>query len=204
MGLGGGAIADAAVGPFLVIVAAVIFGQDAGFGDAEHEFPVEALVAQAAVEAFDMTVLPRAARFYIESLDPAPGQPVAQDAGDKLAAVVTADVLGRAPFGHQSFHHFDQVVGRELAGHVQSETLPAVFVNEAKDTQSSAVVSAVGHEVPAPNVVEPLGPRRDRPRWTHLVAAVGAAIASLAGRTRAGDAGPASCPPSSLRPAAAA
>ena len=163
-GLGGGAIADPAVGPFLVVVAAVILGQDAGFGDAEHEFPVKALIAQAAVEAFDVPVLPGAAWFDIERLDPAPGQPVAQDAGDELRAVVAADVLGRTPFGHQSFHHFDQIVGRELARHMQREAFPTVLVEEGQDAQPPAVVGAIGHEVPAPNVVEPLGPRRDRAR----------------------------------------
>ncbi len=44
-GLGGGAVADAAVRPFFVVVAAVVFDQDAGFGHAEHEFAVEAFIA---------------------------------------------------------------------------------------------------------------------------------------------------------------
>jgi len=77
-------------------------------------------------------------------------------------------VLRCAAFGHEPFHDFDQVMGGELAGHMQGEAFPAVLVDEAEDAQSPTIVGAVGHEVPAPDVVEPLGPRRDgaveRPR----------------------------------------
>jgi hypothetical protein len=51
-------VADAAVRTFLVVVASVILDEDAGLGHAEHEFAVEAFVAQASVEAFDVAVLP--------------------------------------------------------------------------------------------------------------------------------------------------
>jgi hypothetical protein len=129
-GLGWGAVADAAVGPFLVVVATIILGQDTGLSDAEHEFPVEALVAQAAVEAFDVPVLPGAARFDIERLHATPGQPVAQDAGDELRAIVTTDMLGHATLGHQPFHDLEEIVCRQLARHVQREAFPTVLIDK--------------------------------------------------------------------------
>src|ERR1700677_257489 len=44
---------------------------------------------------------------------------------------------------------------------MQREAFPAVLIDQAEDAQSSAIVGAVGHEVPTPDVIEPLGPRRD-------------------------------------------
>jgi len=56
-------------------MAAVILDEDAGLGDAEHDFTVEAFVAQRTVEALDVPILPGTAGFYIERLDLALSQP---------------------------------------------------------------------------------------------------------------------------------
>jgi hypothetical protein len=74
-------------------MAAVVFGEDAGLGGAEHDLTVEAFVAQRAVKSSQRaTVLLAAAGFYIERLDLTLGQPLLEDAGDELAAVVAVDV----------------------------------------------------------------------------------------------------------------
>src|SRR5271154_6494346 len=49
---------------------------------------------------------------------------------------------------------------------MKREAFPAVLVDEAKDAQPPAIVGAVGYEVPAPDVIEPLGPRGDPARGT--------------------------------------
>lgn len=117
------------MGPFLVVVTAIVLDEDASFGHAEHEFPVEAFVTQRAIEALDMAILLRAARIDVEALDPALGQPLLQDSGNELRSIVTADVLGQAAFGGQPFHDFNQIMSRQSAGHMQGQTFPAVFVD---------------------------------------------------------------------------
>lgn len=128
------------------------------------KFAVEAFVAQGAVKALDMPILPRAAGFDIERLDPAPDQPLLEHSGDKLRAIVTADVLGQPSFAFQPFHRRDQVMGRQLAGHVQLQALPAVFIQDRQNAQPASVVRAICHEVPRPDVIEPFDPRRDDSR----------------------------------------
>ncbi len=59
--------------PFFAVVAAVVLDEHTGFGNAEHDFSIEAFVAQAAIKALDVTVLPGTARFDVEGLDPALG-----------------------------------------------------------------------------------------------------------------------------------
>ena len=103
-----------------------------------------------------------AGRFDVERLDVVLGQPALQGAGDKLAAVVAAEVTRRASLGHQLFHDLDEVGSGKLAGDVEGQALPAVLVDDREDAQLAAVVGAITHEVPAPDVVDPLCPRWDR------------------------------------------
>ena len=91
------------MGPLLVVGPSVVFDDDAGLDHTEHEFPVQALVTQRAVEALHVPVLPGTARVDGEGLDVTLGQPAWQGAGDELAAVVAADVTRRASLGHQFF-----------------------------------------------------------------------------------------------------
>ena len=53
-------VAEANVGPVLVVLAAVVFDDDAGLGEDPELLAVEAIVAEAIVEGFDETVLPGA------------------------------------------------------------------------------------------------------------------------------------------------
>jgi len=51
-------VAEAAVGPALVVLAAVVFDDDASLGEGPELLAVEAIVAEATVEGFDEAVLP--------------------------------------------------------------------------------------------------------------------------------------------------
>ena len=75
-----------------------------------------------------MPVLPRTAWCDVKGFDVALRQPSLQGAGDKLAAVVTAEVSRCPSLGHQLFHDLNEVGGGELAGDVEGETLPTVLV----------------------------------------------------------------------------
>ena len=71
-----------------VVVTPPGFDQDLGFGQAEEDLAVEQLIAQLAVEALAVAVLPGAAGFDVGGLGADRGNPLAQSQGDELRAVV--------------------------------------------------------------------------------------------------------------------
>src|SRR5258708_2081723 len=113
------------------------------------------------IQALDVSVLPRAARVDVEGLDVALGQPPLKDSGDKLASVVAAAVGGQAPFFGQSFSDVEGFWGGYLGGHRGGEASTVLFVEDRQDAQLPAVVGPVRNKVPAPDVVESLGPGGD-------------------------------------------
>lgn len=56
--------------PVTVVVAPEVLDDDAGLGKRPKLFPVKTLVAEAAMEALDEPVMPRAGRLNIDRLDP--------------------------------------------------------------------------------------------------------------------------------------
>ncbi len=73
--------------------------------------------------------------------------------GDGLRPAVTANVGWRAALVDSLVQSGDEVLGLQRAGHRQADSLPGKLVDQRQDPQRYAVVSAVGHEVPAPDVV---------------------------------------------------
>lgn len=96
-------IVDAAVRTDVVVFFAVGAGDDLRLQGAFQQFAVEAFVAEAAVEAFVYAVLPGAARLDEARDDAALIEPALEHAGDKLAAVVAAQVPGLAPVAVEFF-----------------------------------------------------------------------------------------------------
>jgi len=76
----------------MVVFTSEIFDDDSGFGQRPELFPVEALVAPPAMKALHKTVLPWAARLGVNRLDLIAGQPALHFVGDKLRAIVAAQV----------------------------------------------------------------------------------------------------------------
>src|SRR5208283_1939254 len=77
-----------AVGTHAVVVTPPGFDQDLGLGQAEEDLAVEQLIAQLAVEALAVAVLPGAAGLDVGGLGADRGNPVAESQGDELRAVV--------------------------------------------------------------------------------------------------------------------
>lgn len=80
----------------LVVVLAVLLAEHFRLQHAGEGFPVQELIAEPAVEAFAVSVLPRAARLNVKRLEPAPCDPLLHRPGHELRVVVAADELGRA------------------------------------------------------------------------------------------------------------
>ena len=92
-------VAQLAVRPVMVVLAAVVLNDYAGFSQRPELLPVEALVAQASMETLDEAILPRTAGLDIDRLDLIGGQPSLDFLGDKLGTIVTPQVGGRSVLG---------------------------------------------------------------------------------------------------------
>ena len=83
-------IAELAVWARVVVVVAKVSDDDLRLGQRPEHFPVEALVAQAAVEALNEAVLPGTTRIDVDGLDLLFCQPALHLLGDELRTVVAA------------------------------------------------------------------------------------------------------------------
>ena len=129
-GLVGSQIAYSAVGPLLVVEADPVGDDDAGLGERVELLAVEALVPEAGVKGFDVTVLPRRARVDVERADAAVSQAVPDGTGDKLWAVVGADMFRRSVGFDGLGEDSHDVVSADAAGDVVGDALFGVLVDE--------------------------------------------------------------------------
>ena len=63
------AVAEFAVGPHGVVLDPEVLYDDAGLGQRPHLLPIEALIAEAGVERFHKTILPRTGRGDVDRLN---------------------------------------------------------------------------------------------------------------------------------------
>lgn len=96
-----GQVVQASVRSDSVVVLAPGLDQDARLAAGVEPFGIQALVAQAAVEALVGAVLPRIAGLDMHGLDPVPGDPLQDRQRHELGAVVAADERRCAAFAHQ-------------------------------------------------------------------------------------------------------
>ena len=71
-----------------VAIAPPAFDDHLGFAQAINDLPVERLVAQAGIEAFDIAILPGASGRDVGGLGPDGGDPVLDSMCDELGAAV--------------------------------------------------------------------------------------------------------------------
>ena len=76
-----------------VISLSPLFDHHTRFGHAQEQFLVEALIAQAIMKGFDMSILPRASLINVYDVDLLPLQFSFDLVGYKLRSVVRADAL---------------------------------------------------------------------------------------------------------------
>ena len=105
------------------------------------------------MEGLDDAVLPRAAGLDVDRLDLRCGQPVLEFFGDKLRAIVGADVLRGPMPGDRPLHELDHIAGLERPVGPQDVALPRVLIEDREHPQGPAPDRRVGDKVPRPHVV---------------------------------------------------
>jgi len=143
-----------AVRSVLVILASPLLNDNLRFQQACEDFPVEQLVAQLVVEAFDVPVLPGAAGLNIDRFHLLLPEPVLDGIRDELRPVVAAQVLRHPVLFHRRLHHGDDVHRPDRPRHVHRQTPSRVFVDQRQDTESTPAFRLVLHEVPTPHRVD--------------------------------------------------
>ena len=113
--LGGAEPADAGVGPVGVVVDAPVLDDDLGLEEGVEQLAVEELVAEAAVEALDPGVLPRAARVDEDRVGAVEPAPVGDGMGDELGPVIEPQVRRGAALGGDPVQGGDDLVGVDVA-----------------------------------------------------------------------------------------
>jgi len=88
------AVSTLSVRPPRIVVDAEVLDHHRRLGERPELLAVEALIAEAAVEALHEAVLPRTGWLDVDRLDLLSGQPGLAFVGDKLRAVVREDELG--------------------------------------------------------------------------------------------------------------
>ena len=145
------------MGAHAVVVPPPGLDQDLGLGQAEEDLAVEQFVAQLAVEALAVAVLPRTAGLDVGGLGADRGDPFAQGDGDELRAVVGSDIGRRPAQDHQIGQGLQHVGGVEPSLHPDGQGLVGELVDHTQHPELASIMGPILDEVVGPDVVGPLG-----------------------------------------------
>ena len=168
-----GAVTQRRMQPTVVVVVPKLASQHFRLQHAAEAFAVEELVAEAAVEALAISILPRAAGFDEERFEAALRHPVHHRLGDELGAIVAADILGhRAALGERLVQDPDHIRRAHRSFHLQGHALAGELIADRQPLEPPAVLRFVEHEIVTPDLVG-----RTRPQ--QLAARCGVSTPSL-------------------------
>jgi hypothetical protein len=129
-----------------------------GIPDAIEDLHRQELISQAAVEAFGVAVLPRAARLDVHGIDTHLPKPPAEGVGNELRTVVAADVPWDAAHPEELRERVNHVLAGDATLELQGEALTGVLIDDRRPLQLAAAHRPVVDEVPTPDVVRAFGP----------------------------------------------
>ena len=144
-----------------VVMSSPLLDEDFGLMDRVENFAIEQLVAETAVEAFHIAVLPGAAGRDEGGLCADGADPVANALGDELRAIIRADEARRAAQDEKVGQNVDHVSGLEFAVDPDRQTFAAELIENAEHLDDPAIRGAVVDEVVAPDMVGAFRPQPD-------------------------------------------
>ena len=116
-------------------------------------FNAEQFVAQATVEALSEAVLPRTTWFNVKRLDSKFRQPVSYRLGNKLRAIVAANMLRHAVHHKQLRQPIDDVSRLKATRYIQCDTAASEFINDDEPFQGLSTLCTIKDEIPTPNMI---------------------------------------------------
>lgn len=142
-----------------VVMLSPAFDEDGCLPQGVEDFSVQQLVSELAVEGFVVTILPWRSGLDVERLHTDPAQPVADGMGGKLRAIVGSDMIGWTVTLEQVRQDGQHVVAPELALDMDRQAFPAVLVDHREHAEGFSVMSALSHEIVAPDMTTILRPK---------------------------------------------
>ena len=134
------------------------FDDHLGFAQRVEDLTVQKLIPKLRVEAFTIAVLPRASRLDIGRSRFNGDDPLSNQFGDELRAIVRADMTWHAAQDEQVRKHIDDVRRVELSTDPDRQAFPRELVDHVEHTDLLSIVSSVFDEVVGPDVSGPLRP----------------------------------------------
>lgn len=118
-----------------------------------EDFSVEQFVSQLAVEAFAISVFPRAPGFDVGGPGPNGRDPMSKGNRDELRAIFRANVGWNAPRDEEIAERLDHIGSLELACDMDCQALASELVDDAQYPVRASIVSPIGDEVIGPHMV---------------------------------------------------
>ena len=147
----------------MVVVPTPGFDHDTRFLAAAEPFERQALVAELAVEALIVAVLPRFARIDVRGVDARVGEPGEDRVADELRSVVRAQEARCAALGDEPGQNLDDAARANGSGHVDRQALASELVDDGEALDLLTARAGVEHEVIGPDVVGTECRQRPRP-----------------------------------------
>jgi hypothetical protein len=144
-----------------IVVSPPALDHDLRFLQGIEDFPVQQLVAQAGVEALDVTVLPRATRSDVGGLGTDRGNPFLHGLGDELGPIVRPDVPRNSTQDEVIGQNIDHVDGLQLARHPDRQALVRELVEDIEHAILPPIMRAMLDEVVGPHVIAMLRSQAD-------------------------------------------
>ena len=141
------------MGPHRVVVPPPTLDEHLGLQERVELLSGQELVAEPAVEALAIAVLPRAAWFDEQGFHANLGEPLTHLLGRKLRTIVAADILRYAAADKQVAQSLQYVLALKLPRHVDRQALTCVLVDQGQHTESTAVARSIGDDAIAPDVI---------------------------------------------------
>ena len=139
------------------------FDHDAGLLAASEPFERQALIAELAVEALVVAVLPGFARIDVRGVDARVGEPGEDRVADELRAVVRAQETRCAARRDEPGQNLDHTARANGTGHVNRQALAGELIDHRQALDLLAARAGVEHEVVGPDVIGAERGQRPRP-----------------------------------------
>ena len=141
-----------------IVVTTPRFNDHLCFEQSVEHFALQQFVAQFAIEALVIAVLPGTARLDIERLNANAAEPTPNRPSRELAAIVRANMIGGSMLDKEIGQGLQDVVGLEAPCNRDREALARVFINDRQHSDRLSIMRASGDEVIGPNVMGPVRP----------------------------------------------
>ena len=144
-----------------VVVLAPLLDDDSGLLQAVEDLPVQAFIAQLAVEGLAVAVLPRTTWFDVKRGCSKTRKPAAHDLRRHLRAVVGPNVFRHAAFEHYVRHRLDNAKAVDATRHPDRKAFSSELIDQRHEPDLAAVMGLRLDEVVAPDMIAMLRPQSD-------------------------------------------